>query len=146
VIGGVQYKRVFPVAGLVLFDRDGNERGGYGVADIDGSAVVTASDHTNGDAVGWRVSPDGSVMFQINERAPVRRDPALGNVLPGEGAERLAMSVAKDGTPAIALQDKQSRPRLRLTVTPEGFGAIEFLDADGHVVETFAPEARKHAP
>jgi hypothetical protein len=28
-----------------------------------------------------------------------------------------------------------------LTVTPEGYGAIEFLDAQGKVVHTLAPEA-----
>jgi hypothetical protein len=146
VIGGVQYKRVFPAAGLILFDRDGNERGGFAVADIEGSAVVTAVDHTNGDAIGWRAMPDGAVTFQINERAPVLRDTARGNVLPGQGTQRIAMSVAADGTPAIALQDRESRPRLRLTLTPEGFGAIEFLDAAGHVVQTFAPEAQKQRP
>jgi hypothetical protein len=32
---------------------------------------------------------------------------------------------------------------VRLALTREGYGAIEFLDADGKVVETFAPEARK---
>jgi hypothetical protein len=53
------------------------------------------------------------------------------------------MTLAADGTPAIALQDKESRPRLRLTVTPEGYGAIEFLDAQGRAVQTFAPEALK---
>jgi hypothetical protein len=31
-------------------------------------------------------------------------------------------------------------------VTDAGFGAIEFLDANGKVVETYAPEARKPAP
>ena len=148
VIDGVQYKRIFPVAGMLLFDRNGNERGGYAVADIDGSAVSLASDHNNGDgdAIGWRVMPDGSVSFQMNERAAIRRDPAHGNLIPGPAPTRVLMSVAADGTPAIALQDKQDRPRLRLTLTPEGYGAIEFLDADGHVVESFCPEARKAKP
>ncbi len=146
VVGGVQYKRVFPVAGLLLFDRDGNERGGTAIADIDGSVIATAADHANGDAIGWRVMADGSVTFQINDRAPIRRDPVHGNVLRGDSATRIAMSVAQDGTPAIALQDKQNRPRLRLTVTAEGYGAIEFLAADGHVVDTFAPEAGRKAP
>ena len=145
VIDGVQYKRIFPAAGLLLFDRDGSERGGYAVADIDGAAVAAVSDHAGNDAIGWRVMPDGSVTFQINERAPVRRDPVHGNIVPGAAATRIAMSVAADGTPAIALRDKQDRPRLRMTVTPEGYGAIEFLDAEGHVVETFCPEARQAA-
>lgn len=145
VIGGIQYKRVFPVAGLLLFDRDGNERGGYGVADVDGTAVVAAGDHANGDAVGWRIMPDGSVTFSINQRGTMKRDAALDNRLvpASDAATRVKMTVAADGTPAIALQDKESRPRLRLTVTPEGYGAIEFLDAQGRVVQTIAPEALK---
>lgn len=53
------------------------------------------------------------------------------------------MSIAADGAPSIALQDKQERPRVHLALTSEGYGAIEFLDAEGKVVEVFAPEARK---
>ena len=49
--------------------------------------------------------------------------------------------VGPDGTPAIALNDKADRTRLRLTVTAEGYGAIEFLDAQGRVIHTLAPKA-----
>lgn len=63
--------------------------------------------------------------------------------MPGtDAATRIALTVAADGTPAIALADRQDRPRLRLTVTEEGYGAIEFLDAQGKVVQTLAPEAQ----
>src|ERR1700722_2102894 len=41
IVDGLQYKRVFPVSGLVIYDKDGGERGGFGVADIADSAVVT---------------------------------------------------------------------------------------------------------
>ncbi len=146
IIDGIQYKRVFPVSGLVIYDKNGTERGGYGVADIDGSAVVAAEDHVNSDAIGWRVMPDGSVSFGINERPPIQRKPALGNaIVPGNAVTRIEMNVAANGVPTISLADKQNRPRVRLTVTQEGYGAIEFLDAEGKVVETLAPEARKAA-
>lgn len=145
IVDGIQYRRAFPVAGLTIFDKFGSERGGYGVADIEGSAVVAAQDHINADAIGWRIMPDGSVTFVINERPPIVREPGLGNrIIPGvKSATRIKMSVAANGAPSIALADKQDRPRLRLVVTEEGFGAIEFLNADGKVIETFAPEARK---
>lgn len=148
VIDGVQYRRVFPASGLVLFDRDGNERGGYVVADVEGTAVSAAQDHVNGDAVGWRVMPDGSVTFVLNERGPIVRDPALGGrIKPSRSSPtRIRLSVAADGAPSIALADGQDRTRLRLALTPEGYGAIEFLDADGKVVEVLAPEARARAP
>ena len=142
IVDGIQYKRVFPVSGLVIYDKDGSERGGFGVADIAGSAVVASQDHANNDAIGWRISPDGSVSFEINERAPIVHEPALrGHVVPAAGATRIKMAVAADGSPGITLADKQNRPRLRLTVTKEGFGAIEFLNAKGEVVDTLAPEA-----
>jgi hypothetical protein len=60
------------------------------------------------------------------------------------GASRIKMDVAADGSPSIALADKQDHPRVRLTLTKEGFGAIEFLDAKGKIIDTLAPEARKN--
>lgn len=145
IIDGIQYRRAFPVSGLTVFDREGGERGGLGVADLadGGTVTVLAQDHANGDAIGWRVMPDGSVGFQINQRAPLLREPAIGDRLTPAigGAKRISLDVAADGTPSIALADAQSRPRVRLTVTDEGYGAIEFLDAAGKVVETIAPEA-----
>jgi hypothetical protein len=133
-----------PVAGITLFDQHGSERGGFGVADIEGSAAVLAQDHVNGDAIGWRVMPDGSVAFVMNERPPMIREPALGNrLVPGvQSASRIRMAVGADGTPSIAFGDKQDRPRVRITIT-EGHGAIEFLDAAGKVIESVAPEARQ---
>jgi hypothetical protein len=145
IMDGIQYKRRFPVSGLLVYDKSGNERGGFGVADIEGSAALLAQDHANYDAIGWRVMPDGSVSFVINQRPPMRREPALGNAIaPASSAPtRIEMRVAADGAPSIGLADKENRTRLRLTVTAAGHGAIEFLDADGKVVETFAPEAQR---
>lgn len=101
-----------PVSTLCIVDAtlSGSERGGFGVGDIEGSAVVAAQDHANTDAIGWRISPDGSVSFVINERPPIVRDPALrGHIAPASGASRIKIDVAADGSPSIALADKQSR-------------------------------------
>jgi hypothetical protein len=145
IMDGIQYRRAFPVSGLIVYDKNGSERGGFGVADIEGSAALLAQDHANYDAIGWRVMPDGSVSFAMNQRPPLRREPELGNaIVPGSNAvQRVEISISADGAPSIGLADKESRTRLRLTVTEAGHGAIEFLDAEGKVVETFAPEARK---
>lgn len=143
IIDGLQYKRAFGVSGLILYDVDGNERGGFGVADTQaGTAAVLALDHPAMDAVGWRVMPDGAVSFSINQAPPLLREPALGNrLVPGVATStRVRLSVAADGTPAVALADGNDRARVRMTVTAEGYGAIEFLDADGKVVHVLAPE------
>ena len=143
IIDGIQYKRAFNVSGLILYDENGSERGGFGVGDVDGGMAVLALDHPAMDAIGWRVAPDGAVNFSINQAPPLIREPALGDrLVPGvETPTRIRMTVAADGTPAIALNDKADRTRLRLTVTEEGYGAIEFLNAEGQVVHTLAPEA-----
>ena len=143
IIDGIQYKRAFNVAGLILYDDKGSERGGFGTADVEGGMAVLALDHPAMDAVGWRVSPDGSVSFVFNQAPPLVREPGLGGALvPGvQTPTRMRLSLAADGTPAVALSDRNDKPRLRLTVTEEGFGAIQFLNAEGQVVHTIAPEA-----
>ena len=143
VIDGVQYKRAFNVAGLILYDDKGSERGGFGTADVEGGMAVLALDHPAMDAVGWRVSPDGSVSFVFNQAPPLVREPGLdGALVPGvETPTRMRLSLDADGTPAVALSDRNDKPRLRLTVTDEGFGAIQFLNAQGEVIHTIAPEA-----
>jgi hypothetical protein len=144
IIDGIQYRRVFDVSGLILYDAQGSERGGFGVADLDGgSMAVLALDHPAKDAIGWRVAPDGEVSFSINQAPALVREPALGNrLIPGVPAPtRIRLNVAPDGTPSVALADASDRPRVRMTVTPEGYGAIEFLNAAGEVIHTFAPEA-----
>lgn len=144
IVDGIQYRRVFDVSGLILYDAQGSERGGFGVADLkDGSMAVLALDHPAMDAVGWRVAPDGEVSFSINQAPPLVREPALGNrLVPGvPTSTRIKLNVAADGTPTVALADAGNRTRVRMTVTPEGYGAIEFLNAAGEVVHVFAPEA-----
>ncbi|HBK46603.1 MAG TPA: hypothetical protein DDZ67_09265 [Xanthomonadaceae bacterium] len=143
IIDGIQYRRAFDVAGMVLYDENGSERGGFGTADVEGGMAVLALDHPAMDAVGWRVSPDGEVRFSINQAPPLLREPALDNrLVPGvEAPTRIRLVVAADGTPAIALNDKADQTRLRLTVTEKGHGAIEFLNAKGEVIHTIAPEA-----
>lgn len=143
IIDGIQYKRAFDVAGMILYDDKGSERGGFGVADTPGgTTAVLALDHPALDAVGWRVSPDGSVMMLMNQAPPLLREPGLHNrLVPGVASPtRIKLSVAADGSPAVALADANSQPRVRMTVTAEGYGAIEFLDAAGKVVHTLAPE------
>lgn len=68
IIDGIQYKRAFNVAGMVLYDDKGSERGGFGTADVDGGMAVLALDHPAMDAIGWRVSPDGQVSFRSTRR------------------------------------------------------------------------------
>jgi hypothetical protein len=145
LVGGKAYKRQFPASGLVLYDANGDERGGMAVADVPGSAPVLALDHANTDAIGWRVMPDGSISFGMFERPPLKANPATGRpAIAATAASRVNVTVAADGTPTLSLGDKDSHPRVRISVTPEGYGEIEFLDAQGKVVSAMVPERGQH--
>jgi len=56
------------------------------------------------------------------------------------GASRLFFG-KEEGTTQVVLKDANSKPRLRVRVTPKGDSAIEFLDADGKVVRAMTPNA-----
>lgn len=143
VIDGIEYQRAITGAGILLYNAKGQERGGFAVQDVGDGVPVIAMDFPNMDAIGWRVMPDGSVFFGINQAPPLLREPGLGNSLvPGIATPtRIALTVSADGAPAVALNDARDQTRLRLTITPEGYGAIEFLNAAGQVIHVIAPEA-----
>ena len=142
IMDGVEYRRACPVSGITLYDERGSERGGFGIADIPGAAAVLASDHANHDAIGWRVMPDGSVMFAMNGREQIISEPRLGNKLvPGLNAKsRLSMNLAPDGSPSIELADKEGRARIRLATGSDGGGEIQFLNEEGRIIQRISGE------
>lgn len=143
VVDGIEYERSRPVNGLILRDANGNERGG--IAFLDGLNVpALIFDHQASEGAGLAVLPDGSMQFQMTQPGAVTRDARLDNrVVPGPGGPlRLSFSVPADGEPAIELMDANSNPRLRLTLTPEGQGSLQFLSADGKVIYALTPEAK----
>ena len=144
IVDGTQIRRSFPVAGLVLYDHTGSERGGLGTGKLPDGEVVALSvlDHANNDAIGWGAQPDGTAGISIRQRNELVREPRLDDrLLINPGPTRFTALVGADGTPSLEMTDEQGRARLRLTVTGEGHGAIEFLDEDGEVIHTFAPGA-----
>lgn len=95
-----------------------------------GTRVVHAIDYPGGDAIGMTAGDGDSAGFFIN-----------GSPLDGTaGPTRLAMTVDQGGTASVELFDTDENPRLRFTITDSGAGAIQFLDAQGRVVQQIAPE------
>lgn len=141
VVDGVEYKRDRPVNGMMIRDADGNERGG--IAFLDGlNMPALIFDHKASEAAGLVVQDDGSMLFMMVQPGAETRDPRLdGKLTPGSGGPtRLSLSVPAEGEPAMELMDEQSRPRVRLTLTPEGYGTLQFLTAEGDVAFALTPE------
>ncbi|MDX1632962.1 MAG: hypothetical protein R3234_13915 [Thermoanaerobaculia bacterium] len=150
VVDGIQYRRSTPVSGIMVRDARGNERGGFGFnLSLDGPMI--ALDHSTGEGAGFAVRGDGTAMaFLGAEKEPVRSEELDGALLPGgtgQPKSSLVTKVGSDGRPSLALTDEKGRTRVRITLTDEGRGAIEFVDAEGNVVETVVPEReRQQAP
>ena len=145
VVDGVRYQRSAPVSGIMVRDDEGNERGGFGYnAALDGPLI--ALDHPTGEGAGFAIRDDGTALsFLAAAKEPLRSDSLDGALLPtGTGRPESAVRtrIGPDGRPSLVLTDRQGRARVRITLTEEGHGAIEFLDADGEVVESLVPERR----
>jgi hypothetical protein len=65
VVQGQRVKRNGVISGIAIFDREGNERGGYATSDGTSEALITL-DSTNGDVFKVVANPDnkdGSTLF-----------------------------------------------------------------------------------
>jgi hypothetical protein len=141
VMDGVEWRRSTSVSGIMMRDEQGNERGGFGWSDRN-DGVVFALDHVNGEAAGFNVLPDGTVNLVMQARQATVPSPIVnGRLLPAlQSRTPFQVTVGTDGVPIISLKDNDDHVRLRLTVTEEGYGAIQFLNAEGNVVSEIVPE------
>jgi hypothetical protein len=141
IVDGIEYKRAVGMGGLIIWDEEGNERGGIGFNDTRSSTQLSF-DYAAQEAVAVLSREDGTAEIIMKSLEPERRVPEFGNrrIPINQGQERLRMRVNPSGAPEVLLADAQARTRVRMTVTPEGFGALEFLDANGKVVSSLSPE------
>jgi hypothetical protein len=58
----------------------------------------------------------------------------------GRAADRVFVGRGSDGQATLVLRDDQSRPRLTLSVFPDGAAKIQFLDEDGNPTREIAPQ------
>ena len=72
---------------------------------------------------------------------PTERDAAIAQIRAGapRAAQRVFVGKTGDRSASVVLADAQGRNRLALKVDADGNASIEFLDAQGKVVQKIAP-------
>ena len=169
VIGGKVLKRARPLAGLIFFNDEGNEAGGLTLTgrEQNGRRAANASlmfDQLGQDqTIGFDYTEENgsrTAAFKVWDRPDVplsdlieklnaanaiqdqaERDAAIAqaSATAPKPAQRVFVGKTRDRVASVMLADAQGRNRLALKVDADGNASIEFLDAQGKVVQRVAP-------
>ena len=106
VVDGIEYKRAVGLGGLIIWDEEGNERGGIGFNQTR-STTQLSFDYAAQEAVAVVSNEDGTSEIIMKSLQPERRIPEFGNrrVPISQGHERLRMRVTPSGIPEVLLAD-----------------------------------------
>jgi hypothetical protein len=169
VIGGKVIQRSRPTAGLIFFNDQGDEAGGLTLTgrEQDGHRAADAGlmfDQLGQDqTIGFDYTEENgarTAAFKIWDRPdaplselveklnaanaipnPAERDAAVAQVRAAapRPAQRVFVGKTRDRVASVLLSDAQGKSRLALKVEPGGNASLEFLDADGKVLQRIAP-------
>lgn len=169
VIGGKVLQRPRPYAGLLFFNDQGDEAGGLTLTGREQNGTRAADAGLMFDQLGqdqtigfeYGENKDGrTAAFKVWDRpdAPLselveklnaanaiqnqaERNAAVAQVRANapKAALRVFVGKTRDRVASVMLADPQGRNRLALKVDADGNASIEFLDADGKVVQRVAP-------
>jgi hypothetical protein len=169
VIGGKVLQRPRPYAGFLFFNDQGDEAGGLTLTgrEQNGSRAADAGlmfdqlgqdqtigfDYTEQDgrrSAAFKVwdrpdAPLSDLVDKVNAANAIQdkaeRDAALARIRAAapKPAQRVFVGKNRDRVASVMLADAQGRTRLAMKVDPDGNASIEFLDADGKVIQRIAP-------
>ena len=169
VIGGKVIQRPRPVAGLLFFNDHGDEAGGLTVTGREQNGSRAASSGIMFDQLGqdqtigfdysenngrrtaaFKVwdrpdTPLSELVDKLNAANAIQnraeRDAAIAQIraTAPKVAQRVFVGKTGDRVASVVLADAEGRNRLALTVDADGNASIEFLDAQGKVVQKIGP-------
>lgn len=131
ILEGKTYKRAISPAGIIFYDKKGNECGGLALSGKDSTDIsALVLDYSNMDAIAMRVidteGGDYNAGFLINDPSP------KGTL--GRGNGRIALENA-NGDAQLVLKDSKGNPRLNISVDSLGNAKFNILDKNGKVTK-----------
>lgn len=128
IINGKTYKRAYAPAGLIFYDKNGDERGGLAITDNEETNLNALSfDYQNADAIG--------ILAQDNKHDNYFRAGLLINDKdlsgkPGHNINRINL-ITENGNASLVMKDNNEVPRIVLKVDSLGTPSIEMFDKNG---------------
>ena len=128
IIKGKTYKRAYAPAGLIFYDKNGDERGGLAITDNEETNLnALAFDYQNADAIG--------ILAQDNKHDNYFRAGLIINDKdlsgkPGHNINRINL-ITENGNASLVIKDNNEVPRIILKVDSFGNPSIEMLDETG---------------
>lgn len=128
IIGGKTYKRAYAPAGLIFYDKNGDERGGLAITDNEQTNLNALSfDYQNADAIGILAQDNKSDNYF--RAGLVINDKDLSGK-PGHNINRINL-ITENGNAALVMKDNNEIPRIILKVDSVGNPSIKMFDKDG---------------
>ncbi|WP_099366042.1 hypothetical protein [Sphingobacterium sp. 1.A.4] len=130
IISGKTFQRAVNPAGIIFYDKNGDERGGIAITDNETTNLnAIALDYQNADAIG--------VLAQDNKEDSyfkaglIINDKDLSGK-PGHNINRINL-ITENGNAALIMKDANEVPRIILRVDSLGNPSIEMFDKNGNL-------------
>ncbi|SKB82183.1 hypothetical protein SAMN05660841_02505 [Sphingobacterium nematocida] len=130
IINGKTFQRAVNPAGIIFYDKNGDERGGIAITDNETTNLnAIALDYQNADAIG--------VLAQDNKEDSyfkaglIINDKDLSGK-PGHNINRINL-ITENGNAALIMKDANEVPRIILKVDSLGNPSIEMFDKNGNL-------------
>lgn len=130
IINGKTYQRAVTPAGLIFYDKKGDERGGIAITDNNDSNMNAISfDYQNADAIGMFAQDNKDNKYF--KAGLIINDKDLSGK-PGYNTNRINL-LTENGNAALIMKDINEVPRIILKVDSLGNPSIEMYDENGKI-------------
>jgi len=130
IINGKKYQRAVTPAGLIFYDKKGDERGGIAITDNDDSNMNAISfDYQNADAIGMFAQDNKDNKYF--KAGLIINDKDLSGK-PGYNTNRINL-LTENGNAALIMKDINEVPRIILKVDSLGNPSMEMYDENGKI-------------
>lgn len=131
ILQGKEYKRRITPAGIIFYDKKGDERGGIAISELDNLNINAISfDYQNADAIGM-YAQDNLVTNYFKAGISINDKDLSGK--PGYNVNRINL-VTENGNASLVMKDANEVPRLVLKVDSLGTPSIEMYDNKGLLI------------